>query len=180
MGSDTSDVPNLADLTQEVRIQLALDAIQASGMKPDGQHKLSLRRAAKDFDVPRSTLTGRYNGTRTRKEAHECEQKLKPTQEEILVEWIKVMGQQGVPLTPCALLDYASDICGGPVGNSWGKRFMARHPELKIKWTTSLQQCCANAVNRTVVSEYFAMLADIIGTYQVPLENIYNMDEKGI
>ena len=57
---------------------------------------------------------------------------------------------------------------------------MARHPELKIKWTTSLQQCRASAVNQTVVSEYFVMLADIIDKYEVPAENIYNMDEKGI
>jgi hypothetical protein len=57
---------------------------------------------------------------------------------------------------------------------------MAQHPELKIKWTTLLQQCCANAVNQTVVSEYFIMLTNIIDKYQVPAENIYNMDKKGI
>jgi hypothetical protein len=149
-------------------------------MKSDGQHVLSLRQAAKDYDVPRSTLTSRFNGMPTRKEAHEREQKLQPAQEKVLVEWIKVMGQRGVPLTPQALIDYASDICDGPVGSSWGKHFMARHPELKVKWTSSLQQCRAQALNPTVVAEYFELLAEVINKYQVPPENIFNMDEKGI
>ena len=180
LDADPTDVPILANLTQEVRIRLAIDAVRASGTRSDGQHMLSLRQAAKDFDVPRSTLTGQFNGTHTRKEAHEREQKLQPAQEEVLVKWIKVMGQRGVPLTPGALLDYASEICDGPVGSSWGKRFMARHPELKIKWTTSLQQCRAHALNPTVVAEYFKILAEVINEHQIPIENIYNMDEKGI
>jgi hypothetical protein len=180
LDSESSSGPDLASLSQEVRIGLAIDAVRTSGMTSDGRYKLSLRQAAKDYDVPRSTLTGRFNGMLTRKEAHEREQKLQPAQEEVLVEWIKVMGQRGVPLTPQALLDYTSDICDSPVGTSWGKRFMARHPELKIKWTSSLQQCRAQALNPTVVAEYFQLLAEVIGKFKVPAENIYNMDEKGI
>ena len=180
LDSESSSGPDIASVSQEVRIGLALDAVQASGTKSDGQYHLSLRQAAKDYDVPRSTLTGRFNSMATRKEAHEREQKLQPAQEEVLVEWIKVMGRRGVPLTPQALLDYLSDICDGPVGSSWGKHFMARHPELKIKWTSSLQQCRAQGLNPTVVAEYFQLLAEVLDKYKVPAENIYNMHEKGI
>jgi transposase len=93
LDSEASSGPNLASLSKEVRIRLAIDAVRASGTNSDGRFNLSLRQAAKEFDVARSTLTGRFNGMPTRKEAHEHEQKLQPAQEEVLVEWIKVMGQ---------------------------------------------------------------------------------------
>ena len=57
---------------------------------------------------------------------------------------------------------------------------MARHPELKIKWTSSLQQCRAEGLNPTIIAEYFQLLAEVLDKYKVPAENIYNMDEKGI
>ncbi|KAJ7745125.1 hypothetical protein B0H16DRAFT_1208277, partial [Mycena metata] len=70
----------------------------------------SLRAAAKHHDVPPTTLTGRYQGKTTRKESHEDQQKLTPAQELILVEWIKVMGVRGVPLSMTAVAEYASAI----------------------------------------------------------------------
>jgi hypothetical protein len=173
---------NLESLSIEERIQLALKAIEAAGRHPDGRPKLSLRKAAgpEGFQVPRSTLTNRFNGIRTRKEAHAHQQNLAPAQEGVLVEWIKVMGRRGVPFTQRALQDFASDICGKPVGDSWPKRFLARHPDLKVKWTTSLERCRAQSLNPTVVHEYFSLLQDLINEYQIKPENIYNMDEKGV
>ncbi|KAF9439713.1 hypothetical protein P691DRAFT_769062 [Macrolepiota fuliginosa MF-IS2] len=55
-----------------------------------------------------------------------------------------------------------------------------KHHNLKVKWTTTLEECCACALNPTVVAEYFDMLGSIIHKYQIPHENIYNTDEKGV
>ncbi|KAF9477144.1 hypothetical protein BDN70DRAFT_774465, partial [Pholiota conissans] len=74
------------------------------------KEKLSLRKAAKLFKVPRSTVTDRHNGLKTRRDAHEHQQNLTAVQEEILVEWAKSLGRRGVPLSPSALSDYASHI----------------------------------------------------------------------
>jgi hypothetical protein len=171
---------DLESLAVEERIQHSLKAIEVAGRHPDGRLKLSIRKAAETFRVPRSTLTNRFNGVRTRKEAHAHQQNLAPAQEEVLVEWIKVMGRRGVPFTQRALQDFAEDICRRPIGDSWPKRFLARHPELKVKWTTSLESCRAQALNPTVVGEYFSLLRETMEEYQIKPENIYNMDEKGV
>ncbi|PSS32144.1 hypothetical protein PHLCEN_2v2100 [Hermanssonia centrifuga] len=171
---------DITSLPKEERIRLALEAVQAEGFKPNGQLTYSLRAAATDYDIPRSTLTTRYNGTKSRKEAHRHEQKLAEEAEEVLVTWIKVMGHRGVPFTPAMVTEYASHIAGTPVGDSWIQRFKARHPDLKIRWTSSLEACRARALNPTLVKEYFNIIHELIVKYHITPENIYNMDEKGL
>lgn len=46
--------------------------------------------------------------------------------------------------------------------------------------TTTLEQCRAQSLNFTAVHEYFEILKDLILKYNIPPENVYNMDEKGI
>src|SRR6188768_2377501 len=64
-------VPDLSNLNDEQRISLALEAVKESPLLLDGRHELSLRQAAKDFQIPRLTLTARYNGVPARKDAYE-------------------------------------------------------------------------------------------------------------
>ncbi|KIJ58869.1 hypothetical protein HYDPIDRAFT_62215, partial [Hydnomerulius pinastri MD-312] len=82
---------------QENHVQAAIAAINASGTKPNGTPILSIRQAAKDFNVPRATLQARYRGRKTREQAHQNELKLTPVQELVLMEWIKTMGWRGMP-----------------------------------------------------------------------------------
>lgn len=74
----------------------------------------------------------------------------------------------------------AGEISGQRMGESWPKRFLKRHPDLKMKKTVGLEKARAKALNQTVVNEFFDMLADLITEYRILPENIYNMDEKGI
>ncbi|KIJ58868.1 hypothetical protein HYDPIDRAFT_101866, partial [Hydnomerulius pinastri MD-312] len=43
-----------------------------------------------------------------------------------------------------------------------------------------LEQCRAQALNRTTVRGFFQLLREVVEEYKIPMENIYNMDEKGI
>jgi hypothetical protein len=181
---DIDDViPPLPDpdaVPQEERIALAIEAVNASVPASGGKPKLSLRQAAKAYGVPRSTLTDRYNGVGTRQEAHEFQKLLSAAQERILADWAKVQARRGVPILPSSLADHASDIAGQPVGTSWQGRFMERHPDLKTRWTQSLEQCRANNVNRPTVYKFFDILEELVKEFNIPIENIYNMDEKGV
>lgn len=168
------------DAENETRMQEALAAVVASGLTPMGRPKLSLRAAAKQYNVPPTTLTGRYNGRTTCANGHIDQQKLTPSQENVLKDWIKVMGVRGVPLTMAAVAEYASSIVEEEVTVNWARKFRARHPDLKARWTTALESCRARCLNRPLVSEYFDILEDLLVTYDIPPENIYNMDEKGI
>jgi hypothetical protein len=54
--------PDILNLPQEDRIQLAIAAIQKSGTKPNGDPINSARQAAQHFGVPRSSLGHRLRG----------------------------------------------------------------------------------------------------------------------
>lgn len=168
------------DIDHEGRIQAAIRAIHAKGKKDDGTWVYAIRAAAKDHDVPRETLRTRLNGVRARKDAHEHERALTAVQEDILVSWASGLAKRGLPITLDALQECASHIAGREVGKTWPKRFVARHPEIKMKWTTSLEKCRAASLNRTVVEEFHQLIEDLISDFSIIPKNIYNMDEKGI
>ena len=178
--SDAEEPLNLDSLSQEERIQLAIKAVINSGLTRNGRTKLSVRQAASTFKVPHSTLQDCCNGWKTRHEGHAHEQNLMPSQKEVVMECVKVMGRWGVPLTQVTLRDYASNICGTPVGETWPKQFIARHADVKVKWTTPLEWSHAQGLNPTIVAEYFKILKEVIDEYDIPHEKIYNMDEKGV
>ena len=90
------------------------------------------------------------------------------------------MGRRGIPLTATAITDYVADIAGCAVGESWVRCFKAHHPELKVKWSSMLEKCCAASLNPALVNEFYDLLEDTIKGYNIPPENIYNMDKKGI
>jgi hypothetical protein len=156
--------PDLSDLTQAQRMELALAALVTSGIKPDGNPNLSIRKTAIQYEVPRSTLNDRWNGTPTRKEGHAHELLLTAGQEEVLVEWIKVMGRRGILMTTAMIIDHVADIVGHAVGESWVKRFKARHPELKVKWSSTLEKCRAASLNPALVNEFYDLLEEVIKT----------------
>jgi len=169
-----------AELIAEAQLQVALQAVIASGLDSKGNPNLSLRSAAKQYGTTKSKLTARWNGRRTRAEAHESQQKISSAQEIVLKDWIKAMGIRGIPLTPAAVAEYASIIIDQPVSEAWTRKFRARHKDLKARWTTGLEACRAKALNRTQVSEFYDILRGLITEYGIKMRDIYNMDEKGI
>ena len=161
-------------------MECAFSALVAAGTRPDGKPNISIRSIVRQFEVPHSTLSDRWNGTPTRKKGHEHELLLTAAQEEVFTGWVKVMGCRGIPMTATTITDHVADIAGRAVGKSWVKRFRAHHPDLKVKWSSTLEKCCAASLNPTLVNEYFDLLEETITTYNIPPENISNMDEKGI
>ena len=172
---------DLTKLSKEEHLQLAIKAIEASGVDRNGVRRLSASKAAAIYKVSKTTLLGRMSGAQQeRREAHEHEQALSSAQEEVLVTWIKVCGRRGIPLTHATVRDYASLLAEREVGQSWSKRFLECHSDLKIHWTSRLEHCRARALNATLVPEFFDVLLELMIEYKIPPENIYNMDEKGV
>lgn len=166
--------------TTEAKLQAALQAVISSGLTSQGKPVFSLRAAAKQYDVSRSALTAQWNGRGTRAESHAHQQKLSPSQELILKEWIKVMGRRGMPLAYKAIAEHASIVVQEDVSVNWAWSFRKRHPDLKARWTTGLEACRAQCLNRVLIAEYFDILEEILIKYDISCENVYNMDEKGI
>ncbi|THV04536.1 DDE-domain-containing protein, partial [Dendrothele bispora CBS 962.96] len=154
-------------------MQLALEALQK-----DTNH--SERAVAKFFGVPQSTLSTCQKGVCPRSKAHEHQQNLSQSQEQLLAEWACVRGHQGIPLTLSLLGSYASHMVGKEMGATWPRRFVERHPELKKKLTTSLEACRAKALNQATSDAYFDLLEEVVTVYNIWPGNIWNIDEKGI
>lgn len=182
MSYETPDVSalDLESMAVEERIEYALDALVTLGVKPNGLPVYSIREASALFLVPNSTLHRRWNGGKSRQVAHKEQMKLRPGEEAALVSWIIEMGRRGIPMRNNAVALYAQKISGSEVGDIWVRRFRMRHPELKGKFTTGLEKCRAQALNPAAVKSFFSILEEVVEEYEIPLENIYNMDEKGI
>jgi hypothetical protein len=76
--------------------------------------------------------------------------------------------------------DTDSIIEGEEGGVNWASRFWKHHPDLKVNWTMAPEVCHTACLNHPLVIKYFKMLGDIIRENNIPLETIYNMNEKVI
>ncbi|KFZ25257.1 hypothetical protein V502_00262 [Pseudogymnoascus sp. VKM F-4520 (FW-2644)] len=117
----------------EEKIQRAIIALQSKEFT-------SIRSAAEHFEVPRSTLTDRMAGRKTRNEAHEIEQALSNAEENTLVQWITRLTATGFPATPSLIKEMAVEIRARcvqvassqttlqlnptPIGYNWLQRFL--------------------------------------------------------
>ncbi|KAF7311430.1 DDE-domain-containing protein [Mycena kentingensis (nom. inval.)] len=87
-----------------------------------------------------ATLKRRINGVPTRSDGHEHERKVSSTAEAVLKEMLKTLAHRGTPVTPNFVNDYASVLAGAPVGETYAKRFLARHPDLAVKFANPLEE----------------------------------------
>ena len=125
-------------------------------------------------------LRRRYLGqSRPSRKAHESQQLLSQAQEKILIEWVIYRSDTAHPINKHTLRRMAQDVCGKMPCERWVEAFLKRNPEVRLGKPSGLDPSRAWAFNKPVVSRHFELLAAIITKDDVPVENIYNMDEKG-
>ncbi|KAF9501134.1 hypothetical protein BDN71DRAFT_1426782 [Pleurotus eryngii] len=110
---------------------------------------------------------------------HRHQQLLSDAQEQVLIDWISLFAECGDPVGRQEILIMAGKICGQEPSASWIPIFLRRHPDIKLSRPSGLDLKRAQAFNRPTVEKYFEKVKKIIERYQIPWENIYNMDEKG-
>jgi hypothetical protein len=162
----------------ERRLQQALNDLHTQKFK-------SIRAAAKAYDVPRSTLGTRFNGTPTRRVARVSQQLLSTEQEELLVQWILDLEKQGHPVTHPQVREMAelvSELSGGPdiVGVNWVARFIHRHPQIRTKVGVKIDHKRVDNTTPEAIEAWFDYFQRVQTYYQVDPANIWNMDETGI
>jgi hypothetical protein len=72
------------------------------------------------------------------------------------------------------------ELCGRLPGRTWIWRFLKRHPEIKLRKPSGLDPKRAQAFNYPTVKDHFEKLTKVMKENNIPWENVYNMDEKGI
>ena len=162
----------------ETRILAALKALSDD---PD----LSLRRVARMYDVPRSTLNDRRLGkTKERSKAHPDDQLLSTEEEEVLVGWIEDWDDRGLPPRRRHVLGMVGSILRDRgstdrIGKRWLDRFLQRHTELDSKVGKTIDKQRALATNQAGFDKHLNRFQQTKSRYRVEDSDTWNTDEKG-
>ncbi|KAK1852830.1 transposase [Colletotrichum chrysophilum] len=144
----------------------------------------SVKKAAFEHGVPRSTLQNRIRGVQTRDIAFSDLQRLSPTQESHLAEWVRIQAALGLPPTHQQLKDFAERILqihgdSQPLGKNWVQSFIKRNPSVRVQRSRAIDSQRINGASTNVIRQWFKHLA-IPEIMAIKASNRYNMDETGI
>src|SRR6266852_4228567 len=149
--------------------------------KPNGS-KVNIKGIAALLKVAYTTLRSRFlNIHKPCHEAHTAQQFLSPTLEQLLVKWIIHLGSTGHPLCKWTIKAQAQHLHpeNKKPSRNWIYLFLKRHPNIVLSTPCGLDPKRAKAFNCPVINRYFDELTSLIESMGIPIENIYNMDEKG-
>ena len=105
---------------------------------------------------------------------------LSPIQEDVLVKWVILLSDTGHCISKQMLQKKAKILCSQKPGKNWIYAFLSRHPEIVLGKPSGLDPKRAQAFNKPTVKRHFKLLEAIIKKHEIPPENLYNMDEKGV
>jgi hypothetical protein len=86
----------------------------------------------------------------------------------------------GHPVSKAIIRPKVFEMCGKNPNEKWVARFLRRHPDTKLGCPSGLDPKRAKAFNYATVKKHFKLLDAILKKDDIPWENMYNMDEKGI
>jgi hypothetical protein len=159
---------------------LILDAIAAIDSAEPGD-KLSSRKAAEIFKVDRTTFSRRHQDkARTNAEAHEEQMLLNPQQDKELVRYIQGLSERGLAPTRSMIKKIASEVSKWEASEAWVERSWRRNRDLLTsRYTTGIDRDRFKADTEHSYRTYLDLLHSEMRQYDVDVENVYNMDEKG-
>lgn len=163
---------------RELSIQSAIRDFNA-GIYP------SQRAAAKAYNIPAPTLSARIRGATDSRTSHQHQQRLSPTQEEFLVEWILEEDARACPPSHARAREMANRILRmngdqQPVGKLWLSHFVRRNPRVSSVVGRKLEAPRAEAATPEQVRAFLELFEQTRQRLGIQLEDIYNMDETGI
>ena len=161
----------------EGRISLALHAYATNQCK-------SLSAAATLYSVPRKTLFRRDSGIHPQRETRLAACKLTITEEEVLLQRILDLDNQGFPPQLAIVRDIANILLANrgqqlapTVGKNWVTNFVKRYPSLQTKYNRKYDYQRAMCEDREQIEGWFRLVRNMVTKYGILLEDTYNFDE---
>ena len=176
--SQGADRPEKFKLWKPEAMEKALDAVI--------EHGVSIRRAALEYDVPRSTLGDRASG-RVLPGSNSGPIKILSDQEETeLVSFLRRCSAVGYPKTRKDVITLVQRIADSrgldrQISNGWWEKFCARNPSITLRAPVPLSQARAKATDLEVLENYFDLLQTTMTEHDLldkPCQ-IFNIDESG-
>jgi len=125
-------------------------------------------------------------------ESREDQQNFTIPEENALVEWITHLTACGHPPRHAFIRELAQEIQSAraqrkgessnprfSLGTTWVQRFLHRRPELETTVSRTIEAARVKEISKAKVSGWFDEFEKTITTYQITVENMYNMDETG-
>ena len=159
----------------EYQVKQAIDQAIATG---------NVKAAAKDWQIPRTTLRDRLRGIEPKPRAHSHRQRLSPVQEEHLATWLLTQRALGVSPTHDQLREFAQRVVNNqgdfqPIGKNRISGFLRRNPSIKTVRGKPINFDHVEGASTERIKECFVKLA-IQEIKNIPPQYRYNMDETGI
>jgi transcriptional regulator with XRE-family HTH domain len=160
--------------TNEARIILAIKAIRSS-------RKISRRKAAKMYDIPKTTLRARMTGRPPRSNYRPKVQKLTELEEGVIVNHIFDLDSRGFSPRLTNVEDMANYLLETRntkrVGKCWAQRFVQRRPELKTRFNRVYDFQRALCEDPKLISAWFRLVENMRRKYGVLDCDFYNFNE---
>jgi hypothetical protein len=166
----------MATTSKEARVILAIEAIQNS-------QKLSIRAAAKLYNVADRTIRRRLAGRPARRDCTTNSKKLTQSEEEAVVQYIIELDARAFPPRLRGVEDMANQLLrirdAPPVGKLWAHNFVKRQPQLHTRYTRRYDYQRAKCEDPKVIGEWFTLVRNVKAKYGIVDDDIYNFDETG-
>ena len=166
----------MESLPYEGRVNLAIEAIQKD-------EQLSLRAAAKVYNVSEATLQRRRAGILARRDISANSRKLTNSEERAIVEYINELYTRSFPPRLRDVEDMANQLLRArdapPVGKLWAHNFVRRQPELKMRWSRKYDYQRAKCEDPKVIAPWFTLVRNVMAKYGILEDDTYNFDETG-
>jgi len=136
----------------EADVQLAISDLTRNQIQ-------SIRRAGRIYEVPKTTILRRRDGTRARRDCEPNSKRLTKVEEEVILHHILEASLRGVPPTKALVQDMADRLLrergGNPTSKNWVDRFIKRTPELKKRWSRPYDRQRAACEDPAVIEPWF-------------------------
>ncbi|KAJ6255929.1 hypothetical protein Dda_9219 [Drechslerella dactyloides] len=169
----------MATSTTESRINLAIQALEKDTA-------LSIRAAAKLYNVPRSTLTHQCKGRASRADSTPKSRNLTDLEEDVIVQYILELCARSFHPRLGSVEDMANQLLSTRsnnstrrVGKRWAHNFVKRRPELQTRLSRRYDYQRAKCEDPMLISKWFQLIEAVKAKYGIVDDDIYNFDETG-
>ncbi len=166
----------MSNHSQECRLGLASTAIR-------NDPRMSIRRAAKIYEVPESTVRRRMAGKTSKADTHHGQLNLTAAEEEAIIRYVIDLDSRGFSPRRCDVRDMADLLMAKRgarhVGKCWTDRFIKRQPKLRTRFSRAYDYQRALQEDPHVLDAWFRLVANMRAKYVIQDCDFYNFDETG-
>lgn len=167
----------MSSIPNEAKLNLALKALH-------NDKTLSVRAAAKIYNVADRTLRRRLSGRLSRLDTMPNSRKMFDLEGSCIVRYILELEAQGYPPRVSHVEDMANRLLdqrgASRVRNNWTSNFIRRHQVFQTRFTRRYDHHRALCEDPNPIREWFNLVQNTVAKYAIDQADMFNFDETGL